>query len=312
MINENIFKFRRNRGEDFQIPITSDTAFKNVMKHERQYINKIMTELIGLPLSSITSAVFVDNITPVPIKNNKVMVVDLLLEVNENNFINIEANSYSCDTLIKNASYVYRLILDKQIKGEKYTIINVNQLNFDAYHFKFNKKIINVFTTREENTNEYLPNMPRFIHIALDNLEKNTYNEAISDWLFRALKLMKSTSIKLSKEIAGDDEILRSVAKYMEDFSKDGYSLIYYDEEEENRKLQNFALDNATKNGVELGKLAGIEIGIKSGAKEKTIEIAKKLIKQEVPLETIAISTELPLKKVKELFDEFKKEKDKK
>lgn len=312
MINENIFKFRRNRGEDFQIPITSDTAFKNVMKHERQYINKIMTELIGLPLSSITSAVFVDNITPVPIKNNKVMVVDLLLEVNENNFINIEANSYSGDTLIKNASYVYRLILDKQIKGEKYTIINVNQLNFDAYHFKFNKKIINVFTTREENTNEYLPNMPRFIHIALDNLEKNTYNEAISDWLFRALKLMKSTSIKLSKEIAGDDEILRSVAKYMEDFSKDGYSLIYYDEEEENRKLQNFALDNATKNGVELGKLAGIEIGIKSGAKEKTIEIAKKLIKQEVPLETIAISTELPLKKVKELFDEFKKEKDKK
>ena len=308
MINENIFKFRRNRGEDFQIPITSDTAFKNVMKHERQYINKIMTELIGLPLSSITSAVFVDNITPVPIKNNKVMVVDLLLEVNENNFINIEANSYSGDTLIKNASYVYRLILDKQIKGEKYTIINVNQLNFDAYHFKFNKKIINVFTTREENTNEYLPNMPRFIHIALDNLEKNTYNEAISDWLFRALKLMKSTSIKLSKEIAGDDEILRSVAKYMEDFSKDGYSLIYYDEEEENRKLQNFALDNATKNGVELGKLAGIEIGIKSGA----IEIAKKLIKQEVPLETIAISTELPLEKVKELFDEFKKEKDKK
>lgn len=312
MINENIFKFRRNRGEDFQIPITSDTAFKNVMKHERQYINKIMTELIGLPLSSITSAVFVDNITPVPIKNNKVMVVDLLLEVNENNFINIEANSYSGDTLIKNASYVYRLILDKQIKGEKYTIINVNQLNFDAYHFKFNKKIINVFTTCEENTNEYLPNMPRFIHIALDNLEKNTYNEAISDWLFRALKLMKSTSIKLSKEIAGDDEILRSVAKYMEDFSKDGYSLIYYDEEEENRKLQNFALDNATKNGVELGKLAGIEIGIKSGAKEKTIEIAKKLIKQEVPLETIAISTELPLEKVKELFDEFKKEKDKK
>lgn len=98
----------------------------------------------------------------------------------------------------------------------------------------------------------------------------------------------------------------------MKDFSKDGYSLIYYDEEEENRKLQNFALDNATKNGVELGKLAGIEIGIKSGAKEKTIEIAKKLIKQEVPLETIAISTELPLKKVKELFDEFKKEKDKK
>lgn len=312
MINENIFKFRRNRGEDFQIPITSDTAFKNVMKHERQYINKIMTELIGLPLSSITSAVFVDNITPVPIKNNKVMVVDLLLEVNENNFINIEANSYSGDTLIKNASYVYRLILDKQIKGEKYTIINVNQLNFDAYHFKFNKKIINVFTTREENTNEYLPNMQRFIHIALDNLEKNTYNEAISDWLFRTLKLMKSTSIKLSKEIAGDDEILRSVAKYMEDFSKDGYSLIYYDEEEENRKLQNFALDNATKNGVELGKLAGIEIGIKSGAKEKTIEIAKKLIKQEVPLETIAIATELPLEKVKELFDEFKKEKEKK
>ena len=74
MINENIFKFRRNRGEDFQIPITSDTAFKNVMKHERQYINKIMTELIGLPLSSITSAVFVDNITPVPIKNNKVII----------------------------------------------------------------------------------------------------------------------------------------------------------------------------------------------------------------------------------------------
>ena len=53
--------------------------------------------------------------------------------------------------------------------------------------------------------------------------------------------------------------------------------------------------------GIEQGISQGIEQGIEQGAEQKAIETAKNMIQKNIPLETIAECTALPLKKVQEL-----------
>ena len=53
--------------------------------------------------------------------------------------------------------------------------------------------------------------------------------------------------------------------------------------------------------GIEQGFSQGIEQGIERGAEKTKIETAKNLIHKNIPLETIAECTELPLEKVQEL-----------
>ena len=53
--------------------------------------------------------------------------------------------------------------------------------------------------------------------------------------------------------------------------------------------------------GIEQGISQGIEQGIEQGAEQKAIETAKNMIHKNIPLETIAECTALPLEKVQEL-----------
>ncbi len=57
----------------------------------------------------------------------------------------------------------------------------------------------------------------------------------------------------------------------------------------------------AYREGLAEGIEQGIEQGIERGAEQKAIETAKNMIHKNIPLETIAECTELPLEKVNQL-----------
>ena len=64
----------------------------------------------------------------------------------------------------------------------------------------------------------------------------------------------------------------------------------------------------AYREGLAEGIEQGIEQGIERGAEKTKIETAKNLIHKNIPLETIAECTELPLEKVNQLKQQIKVE----
>ena len=106
-------------------------------------------------------------------------------------------------------------------------------------------------------------------HIGLDKIEQNPYNESISDYATRCLKIFASSSKKLTKELAGNYKELLEVAKFMNNYSNNLKNLIYYNSDEEAEKIRLTDLHFAREDGYELG--------ISQGKKEKSIDIAKKL-----------------------------------
>ena len=90
--------------------------------------------------------------------------MDLLLQVSENLYINLEANNYDTpSSVMKNVLYGYRLVLSKQATGKNYIPIEFIQLNFDDCSLHFNKKIVNRFVTQEEDLKIRHPYMGKTI-----------------------------------------------------------------------------------------------------------------------------------------------------
>ena len=67
------------------------------------------------------------------------------------------------------------------------------------------------------------------------------------------------------------------------------------------REAYREGLAEGIEQGIQQGISQGIEQGIERGAEQKAIETAKNMIHKNIPLETIAECTALPLEKVQEL-----------
>ena len=198
-ISTSLVDIKKNN-PDFQIPMIYDGPFKTVCKTFPEFINTIIVNLLGIDPNDIEKAYFVDTELPIEQHSNKKMIVDLLLHVADDTLINIEAyTNLTLENILKNNQYAYRIILKDQVNGEEYKKLNFVQLVFVKNKIKlFKDKLVSVFTTREEETNEVLPYTPKLIYVSLANVEEIAYNED-KKWLYHALKLLTSSSIEESK-----------------------------------------------------------------------------------------------------------------
>ena len=232
------------------------------------------------------------------------MIVDLLLHVADDTLINIEAyTNLTLENILKNNQYVYRIILKDQVNGEGYKKLNFVQLVFVKNKIKlFKDKLVNVFTTREEETNEVLPYTPKLIYVSLANVEEIAYNED-KKWLYHALKLLTSDSIEESRQLVGNSPIFSKVVNFMEDYSSEINNLIYVDRDIEDAKWE--------KIGREIAKNEGIIEGQVVGEQKKQQEIIKNALQRNLDVETIADITKLSVDEVLKIKEKIENERTK-
>ena len=280
---------------DYQIPMIQDRPFKAIIMGFKVFTLRIIAGILGLKYEDIKDSYFVSNELPLNQDIEKESIMDTLLATGKYSYVNLEANNYKSDpSIVKNLNYGYRLILSKQVKGNDYIPINFTQINFDNCDFPFNQKIINRFFCIEKDLGIEHPFAIKTVRIALDNLDKNPYNENISDWLYRALKLLTSDSISYSKFLAGDDPILNEVVDFMEKFSNIEKELLYVNKNEEEEKLKNSELQLAKIDGKIEGEI------------KKQKEIIKNSLKLGLDVEKIAKIVNLPIDEVLKVQNEQK------
>ena len=232
------------------------------------------------------------------------MIVDLLLHVADDTLINIEAyTNLTPENILKNNQYAYHIILKDQVNGEEYKKLNFVQLVFVKNKIKlFKDKLVNVFTTREEETNEVLPYTPKLIYVSLANVEEIAYNED-KKWLYHALKLLTSDSIEESRQLVGNSPIFSKVVNFMEDYSSEINNLIYVDRDIEDAKWE--------KIGREIAKNEGRIEGQVVGEQKKQQEIIKNALQRNLDVETIADITKLSVDEVLKIKEKIENERTK-
>lgn len=283
------------------IPLIYDREFKSFASIYSKELVDFIIDLCELNIECNNYNLINNEITTF-YEDDKLMVTDLLYKLNDSTFLNIELNTSKSKYLMyKNLLYIYKIILNEQNKGKKYKDIIVIQVNFDLYSFKDMDKVKNVIKViNKDNLKEYLNTFTIF-HFELDKAWKNEYN--VSEEGIRFLRMLSSRSKRINQLLAGDNLFLKKVAKFMEDYSNNSDNLLYYDKKELDDYIRESELNDSYNDGLTEGKILGLSEGMSKGKRENSIEIARKMLNKDRPIEEISEITGLTKEEILKLKD---------
>ena len=193
--------------------------------------------------------------------------------------------------LIKNSDYRSKLISESLKSGESYkSQKQVIQINFDNYSRYRGNKIIYEFKMLDKDTQEEeYPGSSISYHIDLEKLK--SYNE--DSELINLLRLFISENVE---ELGGSKEMDEAIEE-LERISQDENIIGLYDAEIMQEKMENSIkdeiMDEGIKQGIEKGKVEGIN--------QSKIEIAKKMLEENEPIDKIMLYTGLSVEQVNKL-----------
>jgi len=271
------------------IKLSNDTTIKYIYKNNKEFLNNLIKESLGIDLTGFKEG---SNELPGGNNLNKNMKMDFYLENDNYDVVIIEVQNSRIDA-DKNYLYLYRVAGYGIKKDESYsnytkgvkTLICIN--NYIPYDD--NGKPIDSFIVElrhgNDSLNYHIKNIKSY-EIILPNLKKIDYtnlNETERDWyLFLCNNYEEMEHIATSKES-------KKVIDTLKGLSMDDDFLLSYDHEEVYKAMAAGA------------KKEGIKEGIEQGEKKKQLEIAKNLLKLEIPVDKIIIATGLTKEEIDNL-----------
>ena len=277
------------------IPLVYDREFKSFASIYSKELVDFIISLCKLNIECNNYNLINNKITTF-YEDDKLMVTDLVYQLNDKIFLNIELNTSKSKYLMyKNLLYIYKILLSNQNKGKKYKDVTIIQVNFDLYSFKDMDKVKNVIKVmNKDNLKEYLNTFTIF-HLELDKAWNNEYN--VSEEGIRFLRMLSSRSKILNKYLARDNLFLKKVAKFMEEYSNSSDNLLYYNQKELDDYIKESELEDSYNSGLSKGKSLGLSEGKNLGKQE----IAKKLLAKGTSISEVSEITGLTKEKIENL-----------
>lgn len=275
------------RGE--KIPIVSDTMFNTMLNNESR--KKYAAYLIALTLNEdyekiYSSLSFVKEKLDREKEIEKGKTVDFVCKIN-GDIVNIEMNNNSTiKNLERNISYAMDLYKSKVKKGNPYEYQKVIQININNFSFENNNSTIEKYNFKNEE-GEIFTDKITFLHIYIPNIIKKRYNKEELTELEKLILVFNETEEDSLKELCGGNEIMEEYVKDAKEASQDEEIIGLYDKEAH----------------LEMLRLSEINDAKDQGGKEKSIEIAKKLLKNNISIEIISNSTGLSKDEIIKLKD---------
>ena len=281
------------------IPGIEDSIFKRIMLDHKDYLVKILNELILFD-EKITEEdiTFIKNEFPPHHYQNHLSRTDLLIKV-KNYYIQIEANSRLDDLLLlRNDTHFDSLCLDvdankdKHIKDEKITQINFNKKVETNLIQKLKDNCVAIMQYADKEKEVLYPKYTK-IHVNIENISNKWYTNSELSWFEKATKLLITEDIKEIEELVRGDDILERVGESIK-----AYSSI---KEVVNERLYAYIEETYQHNRLKFALEQGLEKGLQQGARNKQIDIVKNLLAINMEIKDISKVTGLSIKEIKSL-----------
>lgn len=277
---------------------TYDCIFKAIMldPENRDYLKEIIHYVTGISLNELEN-IQVENIEHmINHKKDKKMQSDIIVSVG-NRILNIEMNKdYYPGVFNKNNAYLQKIGASLYLTNRNYLETKqIIQINFDNFsYFKGNQEIYK-FLYKEEKSNIILPENTIKYHVDLEYIFNKCYNKPVENLskFERCCLLLMAETKEFALKIAGNDKIMKKVYEKLENLNSDEQIIGLYDAEKEEERIRQTQILGAERKGIEKG--------IKQGHSEKTIEIAKNMLKDNVDILNISKYTKLSIEEIESL-----------
>ena len=298
--------------------LMQDYLFKNLAKNPKSkwYISKLTASILNKDENQVyKNLIILDSDLFKYIDKEKGHIADVVVLV-DNYIVNYEFNNKYYPTLlldkIRYIHHLYNIYFPKSSLRPRYKIIQVNINNFNNYNRKYLRNTI----TYKDDYNRIMSRYEKIIMYSLEMIKKKWYNKTTLNKTEKLLLLLKLSEniIELEKFIKEDEYMRKLNAK--EKLLIDIYNSLdnAFDYEEEKERQFNCILDyekklssregikKGFKKGVKRGIEQGIEQGVEQGLEIARLDIAKNLIKLNMPRETILEATGLQSKEYDKLI----------
>ena len=285
----------------------------NVKRYIPIFYDKIFKKMFGDPdntdkLAYLLSAIFKmpykdfkDNIVilesekRVTKNDEKVGKSDIVLKIEFSSFgkINLEMNvGFYKEVIVRNVGYITSHFASFLKSEDDYSDIKpIIQINFNTYDIdKRSNSIIDLYTLRNNNSHE-LTNMLQIFHINIEKWYKCWYNGDMEGYseedkkLIRMLALLSITNkqdfTKCIGETDMEDVTKKDFVNTMDELCSDEELENYYGSAEELEKLRRY------------GEVIIRQEALEEGQKEKSIEIARRMLEHNMEIDTISKLTDL-------------------
>lgn len=255
----------------------------------REYIESVVSSAIGIDKSIIKDNLIIESPRINSNVNTQYSYVDAIYE-NNTSIINIEINYNSGENIkAKNMKYLCHLILKQTKTNSKIKLKPIYQININTFDIFNKNKFIYKSYLMEETIHEKRDDFLTIIDINVDLLSKLSYTDIMKEdknSLAYLLYIFVNDSKNELDKLYFDNQIMKNVREKLSVLTEDFADELYYDHD----KLLKEALYEE-----------GVNKGIKEGASKRNKEIAKNLIKLNIPFSDIEKATGLTLDEIKNL-----------
>ncbi len=288
------------------IPMSCDMVFKKMWGDPDNIdrLSALLSIILGIPYEKLRNRIeIIDSEKKVTNKAEKRQRFDILAKVKLSLLgkVNLEMNiGFDQTDIDRNTSYISHIFSSNIRSGEDYADMEtVFQINFNDYDIcKENEDIIDKYYYMNKNFC-ILTEKLQIYHINIAKCKNIWYNEDIKKYnkldqqVIRLCTLMTLTDEEEFRtcigEIDMDELVKKDIEEVEQHLSADDEILAYYGSEEDLRKLELGKIKNAERRGIEQGYI------------EKTMEIARNMLLENIDLDTISRITKLTKEEINSL-----------
>ena len=271
------------------ISLLSDTTFKHLFKKEeyKEFFNVIVKSIIDMDISNFE--LYDAELNSGNEKRD--YRLDLLLVNSDIDIIiSIEMNRFPSEvTKFKNRLYVYTLLAKSLNSGEDVKKKYIIQINFNKEKHPYVSKAS--YSVMDLDTHKEIKDF-KIHEVYLENYKGIRYNGDNKEEMY--LSLFTATSYEELREIAGNEKEALKIVDELEKLGIDDELGAVYDNEEMQKRM----INTARNWGYDDGKAEGLE----EGKKEEKISIAKNLLKDGMPIESVSKNTGLSIEELQKLI----------
>ena len=274
--------------------LANDIIFKNTFDTEKS-LKRLLEESLNLKVYKILS----NNIElPVEHIKERRKYLDLIIDTNEG-IINVEVNHGFKDEIPnRNLLFFCKLISSSVKRSKSYLDIKKHiQLNITwnlQRYFNFDitkRKIIKCHIKDDETNNNIHDDIFEIVHINMDYFKEVWYHGDIKKENPFLMLLAADAEDKMDK-ISEGDKIMEELSKQVKKLNQD-QDILDVITRNEDELIRNTLYEKAIQKGINQGISQGIE--------QNKIEVAKKLLKNNVDINIIVDSTGLSKDEIEKL-----------
>lgn len=270
----------------------NDLVFKTIMLTNQEILKKLIESVLEEEIESIE--VLNNELTVINVKSKK-RVVDMYIRI-KNMYMNLEMNANITEyTSIRNVSYMFNIFNEGINRGESYKTLLEKEFIGINISYQDGEKIREEYKLQNKEGEKYINNF-KIIEINVEKLKKDWYNlnkEEQEKYKYIRMLDLDKENLKIQK----GDKIMEEYEKALSKLNNDEEFRTLLTEEEDAENCYRSDLELAEEKGIE----TGIEKGKQEGIKQNSINIAKKMLDNNEPIEKIIKYSNLTKEEIENL-----------